>query len=616
MADHHATRSSTTEGLPVSPSLGPSLDQAHVPPHSTLVDRRVVILCLLATILGLASGLIAQALIALIGLITHLAFYGEVGWTLVPPGDAVSHLGLWVIPIPVIGALVIGVMARYGSSAIRGHGIPEAMESVLINQSRVPARLTLLKPLSAAIAIGTGGPFGAEGPIIATGGALGSLVGQLQRTTGEERKILLAAGAAGGMAATFGSPFAAVLLVIELLLFEFRPRSFIPVAFASTAATAVRYAFHGMEPIFKLPDFGMPTAGALITYVVIGAIVGVAAVGVTRAVYAIEDGFEHLPIHWMWRPAVGAIFVGVIGYFAPKTLGVGYTTISGVLAGHFALKAVLFLGIMKFISWSIYLSSGTSGGTLAPLFIIGSSLGTVLGVGASWLLPGLGIHPGIAALVGMAAIFGGASRTLLTAAVFAFETTLQPTGLLPLLGGCTASYLVACLLMQETIMTEKISRRGVRVPADYTADPLHLVCVRDVATTKIITLNGNQSLDEVRRWLKGHGTPQGFPVVDDHGVLLGVVTRHELLETEEHATRPIRALLRRPPVICYDDTTLRDAVDHMVNHNVGRIPVVRRDDPSKLVGIITRSDILSAYRQRIADAQRSRSFRTPAKTAV
>ncbi|MEX0746091.1 MAG: chloride channel protein [Phycisphaeraceae bacterium] len=608
MSEHEASRASTTEGLPVSPSLGPALEQAEVPPHSTLVDRRVVFICVLSALLGLASGLVAQALMALIGLITNLAFYGRIGWELVSPGDAVANLGLWVIPIPVVGALIIGVMARYGSKAIRGHGIPEAMEQVLSNKSRIPARITLLKPLSAAIAIGTGGPFGAEGPIIATGGALGSLVGQLQRVAADERKVLLAAGAAGGMAATFGSPVAAVLLAIELLLFEFRPRSFIPVAFASVTATAVRIAFEGMEPIFELPTVAVPSGGALAVYVLIGALIGVVAVGVTRAIYAVEDGFNRLPIHWMWWPALGAIVVGVVGYFAPRTLGVGYDTISDVLSGHLTVQAILFLGLMKFISWSIYLGSGTSGGTLAPLFIIGSSLGAVLGVWVNWLVPGLEVSPSVAALVGMAAIFGGASRTLLASVVFAFETTLQPMGLLPLLGGCAASYLVACLLMRESIMTEKIARRGVRVPADYAADLLEMIRVSEVATAKVITLKAGQRLEEViarfGKHAQNRSLPQGFPVVDEQDVLVGVVTWRDIADGDQPGERRVGDIIRRPPIICYDDTTLRDAVDHMVNHDVGRVPVVERSDPGKIVGIITRSDVLSAYRRRLEDARR------------
>jgi H+/Cl- antiporter ClcA len=346
------------------------------------------------------------------------------------------------------------------------------MEQVLTNQSRIPARVLFLKPLSAAIAIGTGGPFGAEGPIISTGGALGSLTGQIIEMTAAERKTLLAAGAAAGMTAIFGSPVASVLLAIELLLFEFRPRSIIPVALASVAAMGLRFVWFGTGPMFPMPSLGEPGPTALIFYVALGAVVGVTSVGVTRLVYFIEDAFERIPIHWMWYPAIGAVAVGLIGYFDPRTMGVGYNNINGILNGSIAGRALIFLMILKFLSWAIALGSGTSGGTLAPLFTIGGALGALLGAGFAAVCPGCAVLPSIAALVGMAAIFTGASRAFLTSVIFAFETTHQPAALLPLLGGCSAAYLVSCLMMRHTIMTEKIARRGVHVPSEYTADIL------------------------------------------------------------------------------------------------------------------------------------------------
>lgn len=438
--DRTIENAATTEGLPVAISLGPALAAVNAPVQSSLVDRRVLLIGAVATGLAVVAALIAQGLIRLISLITHLAFYGQFSDSLTDGASpAHHHLGLWVIVVPIVGAIIVGLMARYGHKAIRGHGIPEAMEQVLLNQSRIPPKITFLKPLSAAISIGTGGPFGAEGPIIATGGALGSLVGQLMTTTADERKVLLSAGAAAGMAATFGSPVSAVLLAIELLLFEFRARSIIPVALASATAAGVRVFFEHGKPVFDMPDLAHPAGAALAVYILIGALIGVAAVGVTRAVYAIEDAFEKLPIHWMWWPAIGSVAVGIIGYFYPLTLGVGYTNISQILStgspGGFTVRFIAVLCAAKFISWAIALGSGTSGGTLAPLFTIGGGLGALLGAGAAALLPSMGIDPRVAALVGMASIFSGASRAMLASAVFAFETTLQPMGLLPLLGG-------------------------------------------------------------------------------------------------------------------------------------------------------------------------------------
>jgi chloride channel protein, CIC family len=437
------------------------------PPLYDVEQRRTVVICCLAAVIAVGAVAIGRLFVALLALITNLSFYGRVSFADSQPWG--NHLGPFVILVPVIGALIIGIMARYGSGAIRGHGIPEAMEQILTNESRISPKVTILKPVSAAIAIGTGGPFGAEGPIIATGGALGSLVGQMLHTTAHERKTLLAAGAAAGMTAIFGTPVSAVLIAIELLLFEYRPRSLIPVAFAAATAAGVRIAFWGSAEVFAMPTIAQPSGEALATYVVIGAIVGLAAVAVTRALYLIEECFEHLPIHWMWWPAIGAVAVGVIGYFAPRTLGVGYSNIREILAGQIAGTFLLIFVILKFLSWSIALGSGTSGGTLAPLFTIGGGLGALLGTWAAHMLPSFGIDPRIAALVGMAAIFAGASRALLTSIVFAFETTRQPIGLLPLLGGCTSAFLISSLMMRYTIMTEKLAKRGTHVPTEYIA---------------------------------------------------------------------------------------------------------------------------------------------------
>ncbi|HWL92422.1 MAG TPA: chloride channel protein [Phycisphaerae bacterium] len=572
------------------------------------MDRRVLWIGAMCIVLGVLAALAAQLLIMLIDFITNLAFYGRLSIEHASPAG--NSLGVGVIFIPMIGGLIVGIMARYGSRAIRGHGIPETMEKVLTDSSRIPARLTLLKPASAAISIGTGGPFGAEGPIIATGGALGSLLGQLQAVTDNERKILLSAGAAAGMAATFGAPVSAVLLAVELLLFELRPRSVIPVALAATAATGVRIAFEGSHAAFGMADVAAPSGAALMLYVLIGVIMGVASVGVTRITYAIEDLFEKLPIHWMWWPVIGTFVVGVCGYFAPRTLGVGYDVITDMLGGSMSIRVVAWLCAMKFISWSISLGSGTSGGTLAPLFMIGGGLGTLLGAGAIAVLPLAGVDLRVAALVGMAALFAGASRALLTAVVFAFEVTLQPTGLLPLLGACSASYMLSALLMRESIMTEKLARRGVRVPSEYSADVLDSLWVRDVASKNVVTLSGGQTIAEVGAWLAS-GAPgsghTGFPVIGDEGYLVGILTRRDLLPPSAAvlpAQTELRELIRRPPVIVYEDCTLRDAIDHMVRHDVGRLPVTRRDNPGQVVGIITRSNVLSAHRGRLLDMER------------
>ena len=579
------------------------------------VDRRTTILAALAVALAVAAALAAQLLTRLIGLVTNLAYHGRFVAELTSPAGTHRPAAVLVL-IPIAGALIVGVMARYGSAAIRGHGIPEVMERVLFGESRIPARVLFLKPLSAAIAIGTGGPFGAEGPIIATGGALGSLGGQFLHVTSDERKILLAAGAAAGMAATFGSPVSAVLLAVELLLFEYRPRSLIPVALAAAVATGVRATFEGTAPVFGMPPVSQPTVVALAAYAVLGVGIGALAAAITRVTYGLEDVFERvghrLGLHWMWWPALGAIVVGLVGLVEPRTLGVGYDNITNALAGSVAGRALLVLVVLKFVSWSVYLGSGTSGGTLAPLFTIGSGLGALVGTLLAAAVPSLGVDPHIAALVGMAAMFAGASHALLASVVFAFETTRQPLGLLPMLIGCAAAYLVSLRLSRYSIMTEKLARRGASVRPEYAVDHLTHVLVRDVALRAVVTLRADDELALVRAWLAAGAdgaTHQGFPVLDADGRLVGVVTRRDLLDPVHDDGAPLRTVVRRPPVVVYDDNTLRDAADQMVVERVGRLPVVRRGADREVIGIVSRSDLLAAHAPRLEAAHRVRPVR-------
>ncbi|NNM65628.1 MAG: chloride channel protein [Burkholderiales bacterium] len=592
--------------MPLAPSLGPLLQAAHAGPDPGGINRRTLFIGLLALGIGVAAAFVAQGLLALIGLITHLSFQGRIGWTLADPAH--NALGAWVIAVPVIGALIIGVMARYGSPAIRGHGIPEAMEQILTNRSRIPLRVLFLKPLSAAISIGTGGPFGAEGPIIATGGALGSVVGQWVHITPDERKTLLAAGAAAGMSAVFGTPLAAVMLALELLLFEFRPASLLPVLAACATAAGVRTLFVGFVPFFPMPALAWPHGPALLACIPLGAVVGLVAVLVTRAVYAVEDAFDHLPMHWMWWPALGAVAVGLIGWWQPRTLGVGYDNItdalSGGLSGGLIGPALWLLGISKLVSWTLALGSGTSGGTLAPLMTVGACLGAALGHATALIFPQLGLSPNLAALVGMAAIFAGASRALFMSVVFALETTWQLPGLLPLLIGCGTAFLVSSLLMRQTIMTEKIIRRGVQVPDTYQADPLAQARVRDYASRAPVVLQATQQVGEVRAWLDTDAPGSrhlGYPVLGAGGALLGVLTRKDVFKAEVDPSQVMGSLVRQPAVIVREDASLAEAMRKLAVHDIGRLPVTAQDGSGRLVGMLTRSDILAVWREHLLD---------------
>lgn len=427
--------------------------------------RRLFFICGLGTFLGFVAMAVARCLLLAITFCTNLFYFHRFSLAEVAPAQ--NALGNLAIIVPVIGGLIVGVMARFGTAAIRGHGIPEAMENILLRESRIPKRVAFLKPLSAAVAIGSGGPFGAEGPIIATGGALGSMLGQFIRVSSYERKILLASGAAAGMTAIFGTPISAVVLAIELLLFEFRPKSFIPVALASVTAACLRFTVYGSEPFLHLKALALPQLSQLPIYLLLGVVFGFLSIIVTKSIYWVEDLFEKLPVHWQWWPAIGGLFVGAIGLIQANTLGVGYSNISDALNANLLWSAALSLVFWKFLSWSIALGSGTSGGTLAPLLTLGSGIGLVIGQFFNASFPAMQCDPKVFSLIGMAALFAGCSHALLASVLFAVEITGEPLGLVPLLGACSVSYLISHSLMKTSIMTEKISRRGVHVPNEY-----------------------------------------------------------------------------------------------------------------------------------------------------
>src|SRR5581483_6361036 len=447
---------------------------------------RLVLLSALATVLGLLGGGAAWVLIHLIAGITNLALFHHLSWTL--PSFAHLQRGPNLVLVALAGGLIVSLLAMW-SPEIRGHGIPEAMEAVLTKQSKIPPRAAFAKPLSAAIAIGTGGPFGAEGPIIVTGGALGSLIGQALPVTPSERKILLACGAAGGMAATFGTPLASVVLAIELLLFEFSVRAFVPLVVSTTLAGGAHSALFGTGPLFAVPSHDYTGLEKLPVYAVLGLACGLLAVIITRGLFLVEAGYRRLPVRPFWHPLIGAIGFALVGLAEPRALGVGYDAISDVLTAKLAVGAVASLAVAKFVAWVIALASGTSGGTLAPVLLISGSVGTLLGVGADRVLPGAHISPGGFALVAMAATFGASVRATFTAIVFLFELTRDYQIILPLMLASVLAEIVANALLPDSLMTEKLSRRGLRVQSDFEVDILRSVEVRDVMTADVETFS-------------------------------------------------------------------------------------------------------------------------------
>jgi H+/Cl- antiporter ClcA/CBS domain-containing protein len=549
-------------------------------------DLRLLGIASVAALIGALSTGAAYVLLQLIRLFTNIFFFHT--WSIAARSPAQNALGLWVIPVPIVGALIIGLMARFGSEKIRGHGIPEAIEAILFGKSKMSLKVALLKPLSSGIAIGSGGPFGAEGPIIMTGGAIGSLMGQYLRITGGERKTLLVAGAVAGMTAVFGTPIAAVMLAIELLLFELRPRSLLPVAIACAVAGFVRPYFLDAGPLFPLQT-SVVTPICLLSCLLAGLASGALSWVLSTSLYKVEDAFGKLPIHWMWWPAIGAVAVGIGGYLQPRALGVGYDVIGDLLLNHLVVSVALALLLCKAIMWVVALGSGTSGGVLAPLLMLGAGLGVVLGP----LLPGG--EPGLWPLVFMAATLGGMMRAPIMAVLFAFEVTHDANALLPLLTACATAYGFTVLTMPRSILTEKIARRGHHIYREYGIDPLERHSVNEVMTREIRTIDAQTTIaDAITLHFGAHQLHRAFPVVRD-GMYLGMLDRATLLDHQQKSSGNCVSDLFgvNLPVMALPDETCRVVATRLAVHRLERLPVVRDARSRELLGLVARSDLIN-----------------------
>ncbi|MHA6684586.1 chloride channel protein [Mesorhizobium sp. A556] len=569
-------------------------------------DARVLVIAAIAVIVGTVSVGAGILLIKLIKLVTNLAYFGQ--FTLADLKIAANPLGWWAVLVPMAGALIIGLMARYGSEKIRGHGIPEALEAILLGRSRLDAKVAILKPLSSAISIGTGGPFGAEGPIIMTGGAIGSLIAQALSVTDNERKTLLVAGAAAGMTTVFGTPIAGIMLAVELLLFEWTPRSFIPVAVAAIVAEVERTALHLPSPLFAFQGGMDISLIGLMGWVAIGVAGGLLSGLLTQIVYAWEDAFLKLPIHWMWWPMIGGFVVGVGGMIDPNALSVGYDNIAQMLTGETLAKTAILLFVVKTIIWSVALGSGTSGGILAPLLIIGGTMGVVVG----GFLPAA--DPGFWALLAMAATMGGTMRAPLTATFFAVELTGNTHMLLPLITACSAAHVVTVLLMKRSILTEKIARRGLHLVREYRVDPFALTRVSEVMTTTVETVPSTMTLHGAAAYMTAPETRHpSFPVVDPQGHVLGVIDPPAILRWRRagtHRNTTLAELLAGGKItLAYPDEYLEGLADKLQIANVSHLPVVSREG-NRLIGYVGWKDLMRVRSKTRAEEQdRARFFR-------
>src|ERR1700731_728263 len=570
---------------------------------------RVMPIAALAMVIGLLCAFVALALLRLIGLFTNLFYFGRWNTSLVSPAG--NHLGIFGVLVPIAGALIIGVMARYGSERIRGHGIPEAIESILLNGSRIEPKIAFLKPISSAISIGSGGPFGAEGPIIMTGGAVGSMVAQLFHLTSAERKTLLVAGAAGGMSATFAAPVAAVLLAVELLLFEWKLRSLIPVALASAVAAVARRYLLGFGPLFPVPAHPLFIGPmGLLGCALVGLLAGGLSALLTVSVYAAEDAFQRLPIHWMWWPALGGLAIGLGGLIFPQALGVGYDTIGALLQGSVTTHVILGVLLVKWFIWALSLGSGTSGGVLAPLLMMGGALGGL----EAMFLPneGAGFWP----LISMGAILGGTMRSPFTSIVFAFELTHDANVFLPLLVGSVIAHAFTVLTLKRSILTEKVARRGYHLSREYAVDPLEILFVREVMRTKVVVLSATNTVGEMQQSLRTdhRQTQRLLPVVNGDGRLVGVLTRGDIRKhIAQHGEAALRQtlgeLVRTDVVSAHPDEPLRVVVYRMAEKGCTRVPVVERDTRTFL-GLVSLNDLLKARSRHLEEeSRRERSLK-------
>ncbi len=559
------------------------------------IKPRFVLLSIYSLIVGLIAGLVAEGVLKLIYLFTNIFFAGHGSLKVDYPDD--FHLGLWVILIPAIGGIVAGLAIHFWEPSLKGHGTPEAMEAVLIGHSMLRLRVGILKPTISALAIGTGGPFGAEGPIIQTGAVIGSVVGKLLRLSPYERRILLAGGAAAGLAATFISPFAGVLLAVELLLFEFSARSFIPVAMATVVATAVAIYFRGPGSIFPAPAWALKHIGELWLFALLGVLIGIISVILIRVLFWLEDLFDQFPLKpaAIWAPTAGGLIMGCIGYFFPHTFGTGYDTITAMLNNHFSAAKLLEISGAKFWALVISLGSGTTGGVFAPSLIIGGGFGAAFGSFWHHILPQFTSNPAAYGLAGMGALFAGTSRVPITAVVFMLELSRNPHATLPLIVTCFIADLFTRLFSVDSIMTGKLHKRGLMVFQDYST-PLLVGSQIGQIVRRQKPVPADLELGAAARQF----TPEPgevLAVVEADGNLAGIIEAHDFLHQEEDHQLKVRDVVRADYVIAPPEELIPLVAQKMLAKHANNVVVEEQHKP---IGVVRAADLLR-LRQALAE---------------
>ena len=579
-------------------------------------NSRILYTSSLAAGLGAVSAVLAWMLLEMISLCTNLFYFQRWSFIERDPWQAGRHW--WLILMPVLGGLIVGLIARYLSPRVRGHGMPEAVETIVFNGGRVQPRVAILKPIATAISIGSGGPFGAEGPVIITGGAVGSVLGQLLPMTGSERTVLMVAGASAGMAATFNCPMSAILLAVEIFLFEWKPRSLVPVAIACVTAGAVRRLLLGPDSVLQMVPTGAPVYhSAMLGALVLGIVGALVAAGLSKSVHFFESMFEHLPIHWMWWPAIGGVVVGLCGYIFPESLGIGHSVLQQLISGDAGWKLLAGILVLKSLSWSFSLGSNTAGGILSPLLMIGGALGAALG----HLMPLM--STGAWVLVGMCAVLSAAIGAPLTSAMLALELTHNGGLMLPVLLSCVAAYAVSVLVMPRSMLTENLSRRGLHLSREFGADPLEAILVSQAMHTSVFALPEDATRKDAAYWLRKMDERGGeawshwqrlFPLVDSEGRLTGTLTRAQLIAAarKEDLSTLLAVDANRNPKTVSPVTTLRACAMSMAESKLTSYPVVSAD--GKLLGVMTITDLLkgrSEEAHRESDRERVLRLRWP-----